>query len=815
MKLVKRKAKRPASAFLIILVAVIWVLLAVINFINTMGKIQNSATTNELETIAECNAAETRAVFERYTKTLAVAANLIERLDDMTSPKALVILQELTAQDDFVGLSIEFSSGMTWGENGWIKKEEHIGYREKIEKGLPFVSDVSDQTAGGQPLVSVFVPIKDNTGNAKAALRGDLSTAQLTDVFEKTFAKSGGYYHVVDGNGRYVSPGASQEALLMDENYFDAIGKLTYHKGITADQLKQALRDKQRGSLQYLFQGHERYAYYAPVGINDWNILMIMPRHIVEETANRHTANAMWLMVQVVLVLLFFVYYAYFSQKRERDVALLNEKCFRLLAEQTNKAIFEWDYESSDVRYLSDFARLFGNFTRTYNSVEQVLAEKIIHQSDLEAVGLLHEAVSQAKSVSNIKLRIADQDGCYHWCEISLAVVKKQNGKPYKAVGFLENVDEKVKAEELLRKKSETDQLTGIYNKVTTEYLIRETLSDPTSAQNKHALMIIDIDNYKDVNDRLGHLYGDIVLAQLSGSLQTIIGTEDILGRLGGDEFFVLVKNYPSIDRLHQKAEQVCEALRKTYYEGDASASISASIGISLFPEQGTAFEQLYKAADIALYHVKAGGKDGYRIYSGEKMQHYTSNRTVIDEGGPHKSFHRNKLEYLFKLLYDMEDTNFAVTSGLRLVSEQFGLSRGTIFQIDEGGTTTSCNFEWCADRVESVRQRQQRIPLDSCDFFFEEFERSGGIFVASIDQISEPVRSFYRTLKVGSLVNFAIVDGKKTVGTIGFQDEGDGATRLTPQELNEMKTMCQVLSTFILKQRSIDTTENKKGELA
>lgn len=166
--------------------------------------------------------------------------------------------------------------------------------------------------------------------------------------------------------------------------------------------------------------------------------------------------------------------------------------------------------------------------------------------------------------------------------------------------------------------KAHMDQLTGLLNKRSFEEETQNRLSD-TSQEQRHALILLDVDNFKGVNDTLGHAYGDKVLSRVGTTLMTVFSSEDYLGRVGGDEFCVLMNFAPQAGDARELARAKCEALCgafRDYYTGsDGGYKVSVSIGVALCPEHGTTFKELYTAADTALYRSKRGGKDTYTFY--------------------------------------------------------------------------------------------------------------------------------------------------------------------------------------------------------
>lgn len=173
-----------------------------------------------------------------------------------------------------------------------------------------------------------------------------------------------------------------------------------------------------------------------------------------------------------------------------------------------------------------------------------------------------------------------------------------------------------------LNTKANLDLLTGILNKKSFEETAGERLKNSLTIE-RHALLLIDLDNFKGVNDTLGHAYGDQVLAKIGSILRATFSSEDFLGRIGGDEFCVFMNSSPEDgvqyeDYVSAKCAEICEAFRNNYTGDNADYKISGSIGVALFPKDGATFEEMYAASDKALYVSKNSGKDTYSFYNAE-----------------------------------------------------------------------------------------------------------------------------------------------------------------------------------------------------
>lgn len=164
-----------------------------------------------------------------------------------------------------------------------------------------------------------------------------------------------------------------------------------------------------------------------------------------------------------------------------------------------------------------------------------------------------------------------------------------------------------------LEDKADTDLLTGLNNKLATERKIKEFMAQNPETQSM--LFILDVDNFKKVNDTMGHAFGDEVLRSLGKQIGGIFRASDILGRVGGDEFMVFLKGIASEDAILKEAEKV-EAFFKDFQAGEyVKYKATASIGVAIYPQEGADFETLYKAADQGLYKAKKRGKNQLAFY--------------------------------------------------------------------------------------------------------------------------------------------------------------------------------------------------------
>ncbi len=204
-----------------------------------------------------------------------------------------------------------------------------------------------------------------------------------------------------------------------------------------------------------------------------------------------------------------------------------------------------------------------------------------------------------------------NSDGIQEYLELIKRPVFDDNGKVTGIIALINDVTEKELLKLELEKRAQVDQLTELLNKSTTQELIELRIAAWKRSGMQGALMMIDVDNFKQINDRYGHAVGDRVLAEIGRVIRNSFRGTDVAGRVGGDEFMVFSQNIDSPEAAMKLAERVYNHI------GSISdlPEVTVSMGAALFPTHGMSFEELYKAADTALYQVKKCGKASCRLY--------------------------------------------------------------------------------------------------------------------------------------------------------------------------------------------------------
>jgi diguanylate cyclase (GGDEF)-like protein len=488
---------------------------------------------------------------------------------------------------------------------------------------------------------------------------------------------------------------------------------------------------------------------------------------------------------------------------------------YRILAELSNAILFEWDI-TTDCFYVS------ANWQATFNTKPQKenfsknftrIFSMPTHQPDMLTpyIGNIKKNNKRNNLTDNyhkIEVQLLTKEHSYVWFQLRLLLRYDAKGLPDRLFGMMTDIDLQKKENEKLLYQAQTDILTGLYNKATTQLMISDYLKY-SSLQNKNqALFIIDIDGFKEVNDHFGHLFGDAVIADLAHCIKKAFRKSDIVGRIGGDEFIVLFKNVTGKAPIQKKAADLIKLLQRKYASHKITYEVSASIGIVLSPLYGTNFNDLFRKADHALYHVKENGKNNFYFYHEKlKAPQYVSSRMLeisdIENKRKQKAFHENVIEYIFKILYRSKDADTAVNLIMEIVGRKYNIDR--VFILEKNKKNEYCNtFEWCEENVVSRQNEQEKIPDVIAQKFLERFD-ANGLFNCSDASLLDPaIKEYFNGVPVKALLECAMMSQEMIAGIIGFEDHKNQRV-WKEDEIEVLSFTAEILSTFLLGKRALD----------
>ncbi len=317
----------------------------------------------------------------------------------------------------------------------------------------------------------------------------------------------------------------------------------------------------------------------------------------------------------------------------DRTLGLLERERQRYnqLSKMSGEILFTYEVATDTIEFTEKFHEIFGYATRFLNASEKLQNSRLISPSDYRKLVRAIERLTPKKPTCRMDIQLVLANGNPMWFEVYIqAQWDEDNGCQFTGCfGKLTSIHQFKQESMHWKEKATHDYLTGLCNRQGFEMAINLLLV--AERQVPFSLLFIDVDNFKQVNDTMGHLAGDELLKSVGEVLCTMLRSTDLVARIGGDEFAILLKGVCSREFLKKKAESICHAFQEKI-NAEYPCGISSSIGIAIYPDDGQTNLELLRKADMALYEVKEHGKNGYAFYTPQMEQTpYSTTLSDID----------------------------------------------------------------------------------------------------------------------------------------------------------------------------------------
>lgn len=504
--------------------------------------------------------------------------------------------------------------------------------------------------------------------------------------------------------------------------------------------------------------------------------------------------------------------YAVFSdvtgEIEERKRGATEFEMYSMLLCETGTIIFTYSPERDELTYLdyTDDAHQ-GDMTTIANLHENL--DRLTRLDANDKIKFLHglESIQEGKPSIEMQARI-HIDGYPHRFNITLRGVAEPDGdKFFMIIGKMEDVEDEIAHIEKIEAKAKYDPLcVGVYNKATTEELIKAELERGTGG----VLMMMDIDDFKSINDTLGHMFGDEFLKKFAATVKGEFRTTDIIGRYGGDEFMVFLPR-ATATLARKKGWHILEKVAGI--DVPQLGSVKGSIGATVVNPAVTSYAEALRQADTALYQAKNSGKNRLDMFDSLTMIEGNFRTQEPDDSrgrgaqvelSANPSGAASMVMRVFSALYSSADIDTGISQILELVGEAYDVSRVYIFEDSEDGKYCINTFEWCNDGVKPFIEQMQKVSYDE-DLngeFRDCFNDEGIIYCQDIKDLPPVLMGFLDGQSIKSILHCAIKDGGKFKGFVGF-DECRSSRFWTQEQVDSLVFISKIISVFLLKGRS------------
>lgn len=475
------------------------------------------------------------------------------------------------------------------------------------------------------------------------------------------------------------------------------------------------------------------------------------------------------------------------------------------------------NYSEND-KMFKLFKNVGGNFTpcmETDDFEQFFKSGGMVYEEDEETFDQLCTNIKSGidKGIFEMRL-ILPNDNDFRWYRITVKTVRdKLNSEYVGSVGRIEDISGIKNANQRLIEKAERDPLTKLYNKSATKSIIKNYLRSD-SRDTLDAFIIVDIDNFKQVNDTLGHLYGDSLLVALSEEMQDLFRSNDVIGRIGGDEFIVFLRGIKQHAHIASKADDLCKIFKLLNSE-DEGVKISGSLGIALFPTDGDTFDELYRKADIALYTSKRAGKSCYNFYkagaeipsenkSVPRVERYQSSMDFLAGAA---GFDGDILGSAFEMAENGVNMNDAINLILSKTGKHFNFSRIAVSETTDDGHTFKDSFIWNSKNTLPAHTDSFKFPVKDLNDFCSSFDKNFIFDINVVDdcKLKDNIYiSYLRANKIKSTLVGGYFKGGRMIGMVSFQ-ESTFTGNWSIEAAKSLKELTRIVFSYLIKLRDFD----------
>ncbi|MFW5488835.1 MAG: EAL domain-containing protein [Desulfovibrio sp.] len=299
--------------------------------------------------------------------------------------------------------------------------------------------------------------------------------------------------------------------------------------------------------------------------------------------------------------------------EKTRMALLESEQKYRTIFMNTGTASILLDDDTTIRLANSEFVKLSG-LTPEYFEQGDVSWTDFFHRDDLSRMREFHDLrrKSDESAPRNYEARFIDARGRQHLVAMTVAMIPGTT----LSLASIENITARKDAERQLAKLAFTDSLTGLANRQLFQDRLGHAIQSAARRETQVAVMLCDLDEFKNVNDSFGHSAGDSVLRQAAERLSSSVRKNDTLARFGGDEFAVLVEDITDVTNMTRIAQEIIDILSEPFTAGGGDVYLGVSIGMAIYPTDGYSPERLVQNADMAMYRAKEAGKNRFSLYT-------------------------------------------------------------------------------------------------------------------------------------------------------------------------------------------------------
>jgi diguanylate cyclase (GGDEF)-like protein/PAS domain S-box-containing protein len=342
------------------------------------------------------------------------------------------------------------------------------------------------------------------------------------------------------------------------------------------------------------------------------------------------------------------------TRRKQAEQALReSEAHLRLAMEAAQMGMWYWEADTDRFTYSEGLNTLFGR------AADAALADyrdlqRILHPDDRELFAATLRHAIRKGSDFQIDYRVVWADGAVHWVANRGQVHRSADGRAQRVIGVAMDITERKLAEQRIVHMAHHDALTGLPNRVLLRDRIQQAIAQAHRSGTQLAVLFIDLDRFKNINDSLGHQLGDRLLQSVASRILVCVREGDTVARVGGDEFVIVIPGLESAADASTVCAKILEVLANAFHLHGTDLHVAASIGIALYPNDGADAETLMRNADTAMYHAKDSGRANFQFFT--PHMNVAAQQRLQLENSLRRALENDEFEVHYQPVFDLRD---------------------------------------------------------------------------------------------------------------------------------------------------------------
>lgn len=493
----------------------------------------------------------------------------------------------------------------------------------------------------------------------------------------------------------------------------------------------------------------------------------------------------------------------------QEELELEKEKK-EIISSLYNDWIYEYNVRDKKVTTISGSSSHYRGSHKGESGQKYLLLDDL-HPEDRAAFVECCRGVYNSEESGYMEARImVDEE--YRWISLTTKVLRNRAGEIVSVIGKISDINAQKKEELRLQAQAMQDSLTGLLNRAAFQEQSEKLLELAMQREGKTpAMLIVDIDQFKQINDNYGHLYGDTVIVSMADALRTVFGDEAAIGRFGGDEFTVFLLHADK-NQLEAKILKLREVYARDIAEAEDGHKVTCSVGASRYGVDGVTVKEMLKSADSALYYIKENGRDGYAVCTEVIKKKFAEGSEQVLSEEPKDENRRISAEiteFALELLEGSKDLKSAMNMLLMRIGKRFRLSAVSVREYNNKDIP-ELSYLWSNMEPPKTDGQAAYISLEERRRIREDFRKNQIREIADIEGLPKQsgLYQLYSGVNIRAIYQCPFISEGQVFGYIAYVD--NKAREWTEIEKQSLSLISRIISNYLARELAYEKIARK-----